>query len=79
MRMSIPFNFQFNKKKLFGNNITPKCEYCSFSAKNNDGILVCQYGTAVDTTCKKYEYDPLKREPKSAPSLPKFSADDFKL
>lgn len=69
----------FHKKKLFGNNIPPSCEYCRFSAKNTGGNLSCVYGTAADDTCKRYEYDPLKREPKSAPTLPTFTADDFRL
>ncbi len=69
----------FNKKKLFGNNIEPRCEYCRFYAKNNDGKSGCAYGTVSEDTCKKYEYDPLKREPRTAPALPKFTADDFTL
>ena len=69
----------FNKKKLFGNNIPPACEYCRFYQKNNGGNPSCAYGTAIENTCKRYEYDPLKREPRSAPTLPKFTADDFKL
>lgn len=69
----------FNKKKLFGNNIPPDCEYCRFCQKNTDGNPSCAYGTAIENTCKRYEYDPLKREPKSAPTLPRFTADDFTL
>jgi len=68
----------FNKKKLFGNHIPPNCEYCRFNTKNNDGKSGCAYGTVGDT-CKKYEYDPLKREPRTAPALPEFAADDFTL
>ena len=68
------------RKKLFGNNITPSCEYCEFSTKNNDGKPLCQFGSnSVDTPCKRYSYDPLKRQPKPVPTLPKFTADDFKL
>ena len=68
------------KKRLFGNHVPPRCEYCQFSQKNNSGNPVCPYGmrTAGDT-CKRYAYDPLKREPQSLPTLPKFTADDFKL
>ncbi len=69
-----------HQKKLFGNNIPPRCEYCRFYEKNIDGNSACPYGTvSADSTCRRYEYDPLKREPKSAPTLPKFTADDFKL
>ena len=69
-----------HRKKLFGERIPPRCEYCRFAAKSNGGNLTCPYGAAaIDNTCKRYEYDPLRREPKSAPTLPKFTADDFKL
>lgn len=68
------------KKKLFGNNIPPRCEYCRYSTKKNSGKLSCPYGIGTHgDTCKRYVYDPLKREPQSAPTLPKFTADDFKL
>ena len=69
-----------SRKKLFGNNIPPKCEYCRYCQKNNSGKPVCPYGAAESgDTCKRYIYDPLKREPRSLPTLPKFTADDFKL
>lgn len=71
--------FLLKQKKLFGENVPPRCEYCRFSEKNIDGRAVCQYSAAANEACKKYEYDPLKREPRSAPVLPRFSADDFKL
>ena len=67
------------KNKLFGNNVPPMCEYCRFSEKNIDGNSVCPYGLTTNTPCKKYTYDPMKREPRSSPVLPKFTADDFKL
>ena len=69
-----------SKKKLFGNNIPPQCEYCRYSTKNNSGKLSCPYGAGtLEDTCKRYEYNPLKREPRSVQTLPKFTADDFKL
>lgn len=68
------------RKKLFGNSITPSCEYCQHITKNNEGKKVCQMGVlSVESPCKKYIYDPLKREPKATPVLPKFTADDFKI
>ena len=69
-----------SKKKLFGNNIPPRCEYCRYVTKNSSGKLSCPYGAGtLEDTCKRYEYNPLKREPQSLPTLPKFTADDFKL
>lgn len=67
------------RKKLFGNNIPPDCEYCRFCSKNDGGSLVCRRGGAAGTVCRNYLYDPLRREPKVAPEMRKFSADDFKL
>jgi len=69
-----------SKKKLFGNNIPPRCDYCVHYEKNSSGNPGCPYGlTTIGNTCKRYVYDPLKREPKSGPTIPKFTADDFKL
>ena len=67
-------------KKLFGKNIPPSCEYCQFSVKKRGGSIICRYGIPSDDhERKKYIYDPLKREPKSLPKIPRFTADDFKL
>ena len=70
----------FSRKKLFENNITPRCDYCKKKKKNNSGNPTCPYGLqTIGEPCKRYVYDPLKREPQSMPTLPKFTADDFKL
>ena len=70
----------FRKNKLFGNNIPPRCDYCRFYQKNISGNPSCPYGLqTIGEPCKRYVYDPLKREPQSVPTLPKFTADDFKL
>lgn len=67
-------------KKLFGNNITPSCEYCLYCVKKKGSSMVCRYGLpSRDKVCKKYSYDPLKREPKVLPKMREFTADDFKL
>ena len=68
------------RKKLFGNTITPSCDYCQYVTVGNDGKKICRTGImSPEGSCKKYVYDPLKREPKPTPELPKFTADDFKL
>ncbi len=67
------------RKNLFGNSVTPLCEYCRYAAKNPEGKIFCLNGNPVDNVCKKYIYDPLKREPKSTPNLPKYRAEDFKI
>lgn len=67
------FFFKKKKPKAFGNNIEPSCSYCRYIHNGN-----CVLGKG-DKVCKKYEYDPLKREPSESPSLGDFSADDFML
>lgn len=68
------------KRKLFGTNIPPSCEYCLYYVKNNGGRPACRRGNSIiGNPCRGYAYDPLKREPKAMPDLPKFTADDFKL
>lgn len=66
-------------KKLFGTNVPASCEYCRFSAENDTGRLICRRGNPTDKACRKYIYDPLKREPRAMPQMPQFSPEDFKL
>lgn len=67
-------------RKMFGRKITPSCEYCQYSFKDNDDILCCNKGIDnAEGMCKRFYYDPLKREPKPTPKLPTYSAKDFEL
>ena len=66
-------------KKLFGNNITPNCEYCEL-AQYSGGKFICNKNKVlVNNKCRKFKYDPLKRVPNSTPSLDKYSLEDFVL
>ncbi len=77
--------FQKKKKQaLFGEHIVPSCAYC----QNNSGIageVICARGQTPQgepACCKKhYQYDPLRRDPKPAPSLQtsRFRPEDFQL
>lgn len=73
----------FNKhKKLFGNKISPACEYCRNGTKSSDNAMVlCSKKGVVSPfySCNKFVYMPTKRSPKRRPNLPDYSADDFKL
>ena len=54
------------KKKYFGNDIIPQCEYCHFGVRAKDGNKVlCEKRGLVngDYSCNKYAYSPLKRIP----------------
>ena len=74
----------FRKKKkqvLFGGNIPPSCAYCQHNrAREGEGVCALRQPPPEDA-CKKYQYDPLRREPKPAPSLrtSQFRPEDFQL
>lgn len=68
--------------KLFGNNIEPACEYCSNGKQSENNMILCLKLGVVNPgfSCKKFDYDPLKRKPKKINhKLPEYSADDFKI
>ncbi len=70
------------KKPLFGANIEPCCDYCRQNASKQGEAPLCALRLEPGTgKCKKYEYDPLRREPRPAPSLRSegYSEEDFKL
>lgn len=65
--------FAMAKKKLFGNDIPPQCQYCHFGARAKDGNMVlCEKRGMVqaDFSCPKYMYSPLKRIPVKQLHLP---------
>lgn len=70
------------RKPLFGQNITPACEYCANSRPAPDGkMFLCKHSGVVCSyyKCRRFIYDPLRRTPKRLPKLPSFTPDDFKL
>lgn len=74
----------FRKKKkqtLFGGNIQPSCIYCQHNSAKEGEVVCALRQTPQNDSCKKYQYDPLRREPKVAPSLrtSQFRPEDFQL
>lgn len=70
------------RKKLFGNKISPACEYCQHGTKSSDNAMIlCSKKGVVSPfySCNKFVYMPTKRIPKRRPNLPRYTADDFKL
>lgn len=56
------------------------CLFCeNATILKSDTNLLCKYKGIVseDYVCRKFVYDPLKREPKSAPKLPTIDKDDL--
>lgn len=67
--------------KLYGQNITPSCEICEHSKTDENQNLTCHIkGTVLPTDkCRRFRYDPLKREPRLPKELESFDNDDFSL
>ncbi len=73
--------FGRKKKALFGGDIEQSCAYCHRNGGKPGGPPICTLRLSPKKgKCKKYEYDPLMREPKTAPSLSGgYDPEDFKL
>ena len=69
-------------KKLYGNNIEPACEVCALGHRSPDGkSVLCSRKGAVDPydSCRKFEYDPLKRIPERPQKKSEHAAEEFEL
>lgn len=67
-------------KKLFGNSIQPRCEYCHSCTVNGDGSYICNAKKEIiDGKCRGFKYNPLLRIPNDMPTLPKYDPKDFEL
>ncbi len=58
---------------LFSRNIEPSCSYCRFGSSIGSGEIACiRRGiTTAGGACRRFVYDPLKREPERPPVLVK--------
>ncbi len=69
--------------KLFKSSIEPQCAYCEHSEIAPGGnVAVCRKIGGImqlHSKCKKYKYDPLKREPKTISLSGDYSKEDFEL
>lgn len=70
-------------KKPFNREDKPKCEYCAHGRLSPDesSVLCEKRGIMeLESFCKSFKYDPLRRRTKPKPSLfANYTADDFKL
>ncbi len=73
--------FGKRKKALFGKGVAPDCRYCRRNGGKPGEKPLCTLKTEVKNgRCRRFQYDPLMREPRTAPPLNKdFSEEDFKL
>lgn len=69
------------KKAIFGGNIEPSCSYCRHNEGGEERVFCTLRLEMENGKCKKYQYDPIMRSPRSAPSLntAQFREEDFKL
>lgn len=70
-------------KKLFNkNDVTPLCSYCAHGkiSPNMETVLCTKMGVVeINFSCKKFKYDPLKRQPRRPKAIDKFEQSDFSL
>lgn len=73
----------FGKKKLFQEDIEPRCAYCAKGAPLEEGRVLCVKKGVVRSgdRCGRFQYDPLKRVPPKPAVLNtgKLSPEDFRL
>lgn len=82
-RRTVRRRAMFGKKKLFQENIEPRCAYCANGASLEEGRILCAKKGVVrpGDRCGRFQYDPLKRVPPKPAVLDtsKLSAEDFRL
>ncbi len=69
-------------KEMFNKKMEPACAYCTYGNRSMDGktILCLKKGAvSLDYSCRKFKYDPLKREPKRLLVLPDSEDENFEL
>ena len=69
-------------KKLYGNSVEPRCEYCEHGTRSADGRQVfCKRKGVMPLAakCRKYVYDPLKRVPFRQAQLKQYHPEEFSL
>ena len=71
------------KQKLINaKNYPQTCENCFYGRMSDEkDCVLCVKKGVMDKSfsCKKYKYDPLKRQPKRRKPLEKYTEEDFKL
>ncbi len=69
--------------KIFNKNIESQCAFCEHGTTIGKGetVLCRKMGAVMQSfsKCKKFKYDPLKREPRVISFSGDFSKDDFSL
>ncbi len=67
------------KNKMFGANIAPKCEYCDNFSRDQSSYGCLKKREIKNGKCRKFEYNPILRTPKSEAKMMQFKKEDFEL
>lgn len=68
--------------KVFSKELPHHCEYCAhgMASEFSDEILCLKKGiTHAFDSCRKYKYDPLKRQPQRQKVDNNYSSEDFSI
>jgi hypothetical protein len=69
-------------ESISGKSPKPQCIYCRFGTASTDGesVFCIKRGVMLPfSKCRKYKYDPLKREPYKEPQVLEYKKEDFSL
>ena len=73
----------YSMKSIFRKDIDPQCAYCEHgtTTANKETVLCKKQGAVMQSfsKCKKFKYDPLKREPKVVRLLSDYKKEDFSI
>ena len=70
------------KVSLFDKEISPACEYCAYGKRTDDyDMIMCPRKGIVSPffRCRRFTYNPIRREPKRDDSHMGFKPEDFSL
>ena len=69
--------------KIFKKETEPQCSLCEYGSATADGTaIICRKAGGIMqpfSKCRKFRYDPLKREPKTIRISKDFTKEDFTL
>lgn len=63
-------------------DIEPQCKYCVFGTPSGEESVVCRKVGGIMqpfSKCRRFKYDPLKREPRVKSLSSDFSKEDFSI
>ncbi len=70
------------KSGFFSKSVEPSCSYCRYGVlcRGTDTVVCEKKGlTRADEFCRRFRYDPIKRQPKKIRVIEKISGEEFKI